>query len=158
MLHISRRYSDGMVIRATCVCIRDGALLLMKQSFVDMPVFWSLPGGKVEENEPIHEALVREVEEETGLIVEVDRLLYVSQRILPTKHVVNILMQAKYVSGEVGENIKHTLSEKENVKEISFIDIHELEKYGLSPAFAERVRGGFPDAGSYIGSISSLGL
>ena len=36
---------------------------------------WNLPGGKVELGEAPWEAVIREVEEETGLIVRVERLL-----------------------------------------------------------------------------------
>jgi ADP-ribose pyrophosphatase YjhB (NUDIX family) len=40
---------------------------------------YSLPGGRVSRWETAEEALVREVAEETGLSVEVERLLYVAE-------------------------------------------------------------------------------
>ena len=39
--------------------------------------FWALPGGRVEMMEPAHEALRREMLEETGLSVSVRRLIWI---------------------------------------------------------------------------------
>ena len=41
------------------------------------PRVWNLPGGRIERNERPHEGVVREVLEETGLEVTVDRLAVV---------------------------------------------------------------------------------
>ncbi|MFG1615963.1 NUDIX domain-containing protein [Nonomuraea wenchangensis] len=46
--------------------IEDGRLLLLDQD-TGGGRSWSLPGGKVEPGEPIGDALVREMREETGL-------------------------------------------------------------------------------------------
>ncbi|MFJ9690701.1 NUDIX hydrolase [Kitasatospora sp. NPDC101183] len=49
---------------------RGGEVLLVRESLgVDGEVLWSLPGGGVEDGELLHEALRREMREETGLLV-----------------------------------------------------------------------------------------
>ncbi|WP_439032034.1 NUDIX hydrolase [Gordonia terrae] len=49
----------------------DGRILLILRRNEPSAGHWSLPGGKVEPGETLEEAVVREVQEETGLIVEV---------------------------------------------------------------------------------------
>ena len=49
----------------------DGAILLCHRRDIDA---WNLPGGRVEQNESPWDAAIREVREEVGLLVEVDRL------------------------------------------------------------------------------------
>lgn len=47
----------------------DGRLLLIRRGHAPSEGLWSLPGGRVEPGESDAEALVREVREETGLVV-----------------------------------------------------------------------------------------
>jgi 8-oxo-dGTP diphosphatase len=62
-----------MVRRVPCVGAimtdPDGRLLLIKRGHAPGAGLWSVPGGRVEDGESDAEAVVREVREETGLIV-----------------------------------------------------------------------------------------
>jgi ADP-ribose pyrophosphatase YjhB (NUDIX family) len=60
--------------RVAGVSLRDGRVLLHRAETED---FWTLPGGRVELLEPSAEALRREMQEELGIEVEVERLLWV---------------------------------------------------------------------------------
>jgi 8-oxo-dGTP diphosphatase len=63
------------------VCIIDDRMLLARYVSPDATQrHWTLPGGKVEHAEDPFDAVVREVAEETGYIVEVRRLLGVDSR------------------------------------------------------------------------------
>ena len=56
------------------ILIEDGAVLLTRRGGSERPGLWELPGGFVEYDESIHDALIREMREETGLDVEVGRV------------------------------------------------------------------------------------
>jgi ADP-ribose pyrophosphatase YjhB (NUDIX family) len=61
-----------------CIAIiRDGQVLLTQRS--DFPV-WCLPGGAVDDGESLAQAAIREAREETGVDVELTRLVGVYSR------------------------------------------------------------------------------
>jgi ADP-ribose pyrophosphatase YjhB (NUDIX family) len=74
--------------RIDCVggIVRDGQgrLLLVLRGRPPSAGTWSIPGGRVEPGETDAEATAREVLEETGLRVEVDRLVGAVERSAPT--------------------------------------------------------------------------
>ncbi len=62
------RYANrGITIDA--VIVRDGKLLLIKRGAEPFKGFWALPGGYVDWDETVEDAVKREVAEETGLVV-----------------------------------------------------------------------------------------
>jgi 8-oxo-dGTP diphosphatase len=59
----------------TAIIIHNESLLMVKHQGPDDPEpFWSLVGGKVEAGESAHQALIREVKEETGFDVELEAI------------------------------------------------------------------------------------
>jgi mutator protein MutT len=70
------------------VCTHLGALLLIRRGRGAAQGQWSVPGGHVEWGETLHEAVVRETLEETGLEVVVDRYLGWVERIQDPYHYV----------------------------------------------------------------------
>nr|WP_245645329.1 NUDIX domain-containing protein [Pseudonocardia acaciae] len=63
---------------------RSGRLLLIRRGQPPGQGLWSLPGGRVEPGESDHQAVVREIEEETGLRVRPGRLLGTVRRPAPS--------------------------------------------------------------------------
>jgi ADP-ribose pyrophosphatase YjhB (NUDIX family) len=62
-------------IAATSIVERSGQILMVRRALATGYGLWSLPGGYVDRGEVVEDAAVREVWEETGLIVEVRRLV-----------------------------------------------------------------------------------
>lgn len=50
---------------------RDGRILLVRRARLPAMGIYSLPGGRVEFGEALHVALTREVDEETGLAIDI---------------------------------------------------------------------------------------
>jgi len=63
------------VVAVGAVARRADRLLLIRRGRGPAQGEWSVPGGRVELGETLHEAVVRETAEETGLEVVVDRFL-----------------------------------------------------------------------------------
>lgn len=70
------------------VALRDGEVLLVRRGRGPAAGEWSVPGGRVQVGEELHEAVVREVAEETGLEVVVERFLGWVERIGDVHHFV----------------------------------------------------------------------
>ena len=86
------------------VVIHRGKVLLIRRGKEPMRGRWVIPGGTVELGETLQEALVREVEEETGLRVEPREVVLVFDHIERdsagiTCHYVVIDYACDYVSG-----------------------------------------------------------
>src|SRR5271168_365189 len=75
-----KRFTEQMAVRripcvGAVITDRDGRLLLIKRGHAPGAGLWSLPGGRIEPGETDAEALVREMREETGLLVEAGALI-----------------------------------------------------------------------------------
>jgi 8-oxo-dGTP diphosphatase len=69
-LFIIRRVAPGHTVGSLCLIEHDGQLLMLSQRHREG---WTFPGGLINRGEDASTAVVREVEEETGLRVEVGR-------------------------------------------------------------------------------------
>jgi ADP-ribose pyrophosphatase YjhB (NUDIX family) len=70
VLPILRRDHPPLVPQG--VVLRDNQVLLVRR---DNPLLWELPGGGVPPGESIEDAVIREIEEETGISVVIVELL-----------------------------------------------------------------------------------
>ncbi len=89
-------------VRAGAVCIFKEKILLMHrinlERAADEQEYYVIPGGGVEEGETVEQAVVREVDEETTIKLEVGKLFL--KRDLSNENREEFYYVCKYISGE----------------------------------------------------------
>ncbi|MFX1474424.1 MAG: NUDIX domain-containing protein [Promethearchaeota archaeon] len=85
------------------IFLEDGSVVLVRRGNPPFQGWWALPGGGCEVGETVEQALQREVEEETGLIVEPVQLIGIFSEPDrdPRGHVVSIAFIAKPTGGQL---------------------------------------------------------
>jgi len=76
-----REFPEAPRIGIGAVIVYQGGVLLVQRGREPLKGHWSLPGGLVEVGESLQTAVIREVEEETGLLVEPVELIELLDRI-----------------------------------------------------------------------------
>ncbi len=65
-----RAYPDRPYLAVSAAIIRDGRVLIARRAKGASTGHYTLPGGVVEAGETLHQAVVREIAEETGITIE----------------------------------------------------------------------------------------
>lgn len=125
-----REYPERPLVGVGAVVVREGAVLLVQRAREPLAGQWSLPGGLVELGETLEQAVVRELREETGLVVKVRGLVEVLDRI--TRDAVG-RVQYHYVLldywCETGDDSAVAGSD---VRAVAWVRPEEFSSYGLS--------------------------
>lgn len=142
-------------IRITGILIENNKILLVQQKLSDKRN-WSLPGGRLERGETLSQGLIREMKEETGLDVELVRMLYVCDVASSSNTILHITFLIKRVGGEI--ELPSNEFDENPIHDVKFVPVSELVKYGFSEKFMQVINDGFSNAGNYVGDKTNIGL
>ena len=100
-------------------------ILLIKRNTVPFKGYWALPGGRVDPDETVEQTIIREVKEETGLDVKIERKIgeYIERGV--KDGVEYEYYPTCFLVKPVGGEIKKQESE---IKEIKLFSLDELPK------------------------------
>lgn len=135
-----RQYPERPLVGVGGIVFREDQVLLIRRGRDPGRGQWSIPGGGVRLGEPLEEALIREMREETGLEVEPLVLVEVLDRIIPGTdgriryHYVLIDYLCRVREGEARAG--------SDAVEAGFYSLDSLEKLELTTGTAEVIRRG----------------
>lgn len=142
-------------VRMTGVLIENNEILLVQQKLSDKRN-WSLPGGRLERGETLSQGLIREMKEETGLDVEIIRMLYLCDVAASSNTILHISFLLKRVGGDI--ELPSNEFDENPIHDIRFVPVSKLSQYGFSEKFIQIIEEGFPNAGNYAGDKVNIGL
>lgn len=128
--------------RACGLIVSDDRLLLVK---IDSPTretpFWIPPGGGISFGESAEETAVREVQEETGLKVGVNRMVFISEYIDRKWHAIEFYFQCDVISGELKLGSDPEFSrDAQMLRDIGWFDADALAGEHVFPSFIREYR------------------
>jgi ADP-ribose pyrophosphatase YjhB (NUDIX family) len=122
---IPERYNKGYNIGVGGAVVRDQQLLLVRRASRHGRGNWQLPGGFIEPDETIEQAVVREVEEEAGVVGEVEAVLGLRSRYDPESgNGMYVILLLRPVRGE-------PIADGREVDHAAYFSLDEIRK--LSP-------------------------
>lgn len=104
---------------------RDGEIFTTQRGYGEFEGMWEFPGGKIESGEEAKEALVREIQEELGVLVKVNDLICTIEYDYPNFHLTMHCFWCDIAEGEI---------ELREHKSARWLSIESLESVGWLPA------------------------
>ena len=99
---LAAAYAGNLRVRVCGICIEKDQLLLVQHgSTVGNKAFWAPPGGGLQYGETMQACLKREILEETGLDVEVERFLFVNEFLQAPLHAIEFFFEVKVNGGSL---------------------------------------------------------
>lgn len=136
-----RSYPSRPILAVSAAIIRDGRILIVRRARPPAHGLFTLPGGGVEVGETLHEAVIREVREETALTVEPLALAGYREAIgrdgdgKVERHFVILPFAARWIAGDVALN--------EELAEARWLMPAELAGLKTTEGLADIVRAAF---------------
>jgi 8-oxo-dGTP diphosphatase len=138
-------------IRVAGLLIHEGSILMVEQGRGD-DRYWLLPGGGVLFGETLSDALKRELQEELGMRVGVQRLVAIVESISPdpeyAKHVVHLVFQISAPTEDLPE------PQETKVLTARFLNEFQLQSADVRPPITEFLSGcvrEIPSSPQYLG-------
>ncbi|MCM3666137.1 NUDIX hydrolase [Mesobacillus subterraneus] len=137
--------------RVAAIMIVDDHVLIHKQV---KDKHWALPGGRVELLEDSQTSIVREVKEELGIDVKVDRLLWFTENFFDYNnknyHEIGLYYKVSPTGGRFTFQSEAFFGEEGDRLVYQWVPIDQLEKILLYPEFIRTSLRDLPDAPKHL--------
>ena len=142
----SRAYPQRPILAVSAAIIRDNRVLIVRRATPPAEGLYTLPGGGVEAGESLHEAIKREVLEETGIDIEPITLAGHREAIKRdadgkiARHFVIMAFACRWIAGEPALN--------EELSEARWLELPDIATLKTTDGLAEIVAAAFEKIGA----------
>ncbi len=88
-----------LIVTAAIIQHNDHILIAQRKENVDQALKWEFPGGKLEPGESPEQCLVREIQEELGLSIEVMKIFDVISHNYGDRHIILLCYLCRLIAG-----------------------------------------------------------
>ena len=128
-------------IRVSAAVIhRDGKIFATKRGYGEYKGKWEFPGGKLEAGETTQQALIREIQEELAVKIEVGELIDTIEYDYPNFHLSMDVYLSTLIEGKL------TLLEHEDAKWVSLDSIDNLDWLPADWSVIDEIKKHFSDS------------
>lgn len=145
MSYGGNKLENKIVIAVKGIILYNNKALIIKRDSNDEvgAGTWEFAGGKIEFGEELEHALIREVKEEVGIDIAVEKLLYAATfKSDPTRQVVILTYKCKAMDDKVKlseEHSEYAWASREKLREVLFPAIvQDMDRYNIFPLIFEK--------------------
>jgi len=136
MAGASREFPDAPRVGVGAIILDGTRVLLARRGRAPSAGKWSIPGGLVDVGERLEDALLREIEEESGLRVRLLGLCGVIDRVVREQDAVRYhYVIIDYAAEPVGGR----LQAGSDAAEVRWVEVDELDQYDTTEGLADMV-------------------
>jgi ADP-ribose pyrophosphatase YjhB (NUDIX family) len=121
---------SGPELCVGAIAVLDGRLLLIRRGHGPAAGEWSVPGGRVEKDELLAEAVVREVREETALEAVCGELVGWVERFIDDRHFVILDFEVTVLDGDAPKA-------GDDAIEVAWVPVEDVAERNLVDGLAE---------------------
>lgn len=126
---IEKKFGGRLRLRVNGVLIEEDKILMIQHRMGNDRHFWNVPGGGMHYGSDAVENLKREFLEETGLVIEVKKFLYVYEYLAPPLHAVELYFEVVKLNGNlmVGKD-PELAHDRQIISDIGFLGLEEISR------------------------------
>jgi len=135
---LQREYPPQPRVAVGVVIVKNSSVLLIRRGNEPSKGLWSVPGGLIELGETVEEAAHREVKEETGIDIRIERLLEVANNIVRDEQ---DKIRFHYVLIDfLAHPLSTSLKSQSDASEAKWVHLKELSDYSLTKGAMKLMR------------------
>ena len=118
-------------ISAASIVLKEHKVLLVNHYEPGRYDFWVPPGGSLIGSESIFDCARRETFEETGLVIDLDKIVYIQEFLDQDYHFCKFFVLSTGYRGEV--SLRNRLDDEGFLVDARFLSMHELLELDVKP-------------------------